>query len=141
MSARTYGSKTVQQVFDNQIITGTAKGTFVEAEYNSDAVTLMVGSDGEGARAMSADRSGTVKLTLLQTSPFNDVLSAALILDQATGLGTKSYFCKDARGSTLIHAAQCWVKKCANVVLADEIQGREWTIETSDLDVFVGGNA
>lgn len=138
--SKTYGSKTVQMVFDNQLITGTGKGTFLEVERNSDAVTLVVGADGEGARAMSADRSGTMKITLLQTSPFNDVLSAAMQLDELTGAKTAAFFAKDARGTTLVHAAQCWVKKFANVVMADEIQGREWTLETADLDINVGGN-
>lgn len=138
--AKTYAAKKVQVVFNNQVLTGFMDGSFVEVERNSDSFTLMIGADGEGARAASADKSGTVKITLLQTSASNDVLSAVLIADELTNVAAAPLLIKDGSGRTLVSSPEAWVKKPAVVTFDKEIQGREWTIETDALAINVAGN-
>lgn len=140
MAAKTYNSKKVQVSFLNQPITGFADGEFISAEMNSDQVTLVVGADGEGARAMSADGSGIVKLTLLQTSLGNDILTAALNKDRLTNLNVGPLLIKDVSGRTFVMGAEAWVKKFANVTLDKEVKAREWTLECADLQINVAGN-
>lgn len=137
---RTYNPKKVQVIFQNQILTGFADGSFVDIERNADQFALVVGADGEGARAASADKSGTVKVTLLQTSAGNDILSAALTTDEFTNVNTGPLMVKDASGRTLALAAEAWVKKYAPVSFDKEVKAREWTLESADLIIAVAGN-
>ena len=41
---------------------------------------------------------------------------------------------------TLAGCKDSWIVKQATVVFANETQGREWIIETDDLDELVGSN-
>jgi hypothetical protein len=139
-SVQTYDPAKQIAIFAANQITGFADGTFIEIERNADAFTLAMGADGQGARAKSADKSGTIKFTLLQTSASNDVLSAQQQLDELTGAGLAGFMLKDAGGRTVAVAQTAWVKKPADVKLSKDIEGREWTLETDSLTYFVGGN-
>lgn len=138
--AQTYVPKKVSLSFNGIPLTGFAKGTFITVSRNSDSFEVDTGSDGEVARVAKADRSGTVKIVLKQTSAGNDVLAVILDIDERTQSGTGVLMGKDASGRTVFLAAEAWVKKPADVTLSDGMEGREWTIETGILEVFVGGN-
>ena len=140
MATKTYSAKKVLVSFAGKILTGMADGSFIAVSRNNDSFMLMVGSDGEAARAANADRSGTVTLTLMQTSPSNDDLSALLNTDELTNTGTGALFIKDASGRTLVSAVEAWIRKPADAEFARELGGREWTFETGDLSIFNGGN-
>lgn len=137
---RTYSPKKVSVSFNGSILTGFAKGTFIEADQNEDSFTPDVGSDGEIARVAVADESGTIKITLQQTSASNDILSAFLRQDRLTNLGTGALFIKDASGRTLLNLAEAWIRKPATVSLSDGTTGREWIFDTGKIDMQVGGN-
>lgn len=137
---KTYNPKLVALVLFGQPITGFADGTMIEVERNSDSFTLQTGADGESARTANADKTGTIKITLMQTSKSNDILSAQLALDEATNLGTGTAMCRDLGGTTQVSSPECWVRKPANPGFAKENGNREWTIDCVDLFMFVGGN-
>jgi hypothetical protein len=136
----TYAAEDTISSFLGQIMSGTADGTFVKASRNNDSFELTVGADGSPARAAQADKSGTVEITLLQTSLYNDFLSQVLVTDELTKVNTGPLLIKDLRGATLVSAQQAWVKKFADVTLAKGIEARTWTIETGRLNIFVAGN-
>lgn len=138
--AKTFSSKKVQVSFKGQRLTGLADGDFVSAEMNSDAFSLVKGADGEGARAASADDSGKVTLTFLQTSIANDILSAALAADRLSEASPGELFIKDVSGRTRVHSGEAWVVKSANVDLGKDVKGREWVLECDVLEMIVGGN-
>lgn len=137
---KTYNPKRVIVSFGGQPLSGYADGTFIEVELNADAFTLTVGADGEGARSASADESGTVKLSLLQTSASNDVLNAAHATDKLTNLGAKPLMVKDLQGRTLVTAAEAWIRKAPSAGFAKEVGTREWTFETASMQQITGGN-
>lgn len=123
-------------------ISGYAAGTFVEMERNVDAVTLVVGSDGESTRVRSQNRSGMFKITLQQSSPSNDVLSALATNDEnGDPTAVVPVLVKDANGTTLGQAKQAWIKKKPNSPFSDSAENREWQLETGNLDYTVGGEA
>jgi len=130
----------VTVVWNGIPISGFASGTYVEFGRNSDAFALTVGSDGNAARAATADRSGFVRITLLQTSPSNAALSAAAALDEASGDGVGALLVKDLGGADLIAAASAWVKKMPDGEESNEITNRVWELETDNLEIFLGGN-
>lgn len=126
--------------FRGNILTGFAPGTFLRVERNEDSFSLVVGSDGEAARARSRNRSGKVSVTLMQTSPSNDVLSAALAIDELGGDGTGALLVKDLSGRTIVEAESAWVTKPPGAEFGNEVGSREWTLETGRLDMTIGGN-
>ena len=140
MATKTYNAKKVLISFAGKTLTGTLDGSFVKVSRNNDSFMLAIGSDGEAARAANADKSGTVTVTLMQTSPSNDDLSNLMNADELTNTGTGALFVKDASGRTLVSAVEAWIRKPADVEFAREITGREWVFETGNLEIFNAGN-
>lgn len=137
----TYDPSQIFVNFRGFLIGGYMDGTFVSVERKEDTWLPFVGVNGETARARNRNKSGTVKVTLMQTSSSNDVLSAALAQDEATGLATGVLQIKDNLGRMLAGCNDAYLLKPAMVEFGKEIAGREWTFECPSLDVFVGGNA
>lgn len=48
----------------------------IEWDYETDRGTMTIGADGEGMHVLSANKSGTIKVRLLETSPANAKLTA-----------------------------------------------------------------
>lgn len=139
---KTYDSKSVMMVFAGIPITGLAEDTFVNVVRNEESFALMVGADGEGARAKTNNRSGRVTFTVMQTSDCNDQLSALHILDEnsSNGDGIGPLLIKDNSGRTLITAEKAWIVKTPDAALGKNIQTREWVIESHALVMALGGN-
>lgn len=141
MTVKNYDPALVQMIFAGASIEGLADGTFLTAARNNQSFELSTGADGEGARAKSNDKSGTVVFTLLQTSASNDILAALALLDELQGDGVSPLMIKDLNGTTLVTAETAWVQKPADVERAKTISDTEWTIETNNLQIFPGGSA
>jgi hypothetical protein len=139
-AVKNYDPAEVQVVFAGIKIGGFADGTFVTVARDNPSFNSIVGSDGEGARAKSNDRSATVTVTLVQTSDSNDALSAAMNLDELSGDGVGALMIKDNSGRTLVQAETAWLEKPADLEFAREITNREWSIKTNELVGLWGGN-
>jgi hypothetical protein len=140
MPTNTFRPQDVTVAFNGVPISGFADGTFVAWARNSQAYNIRVGSQGEGGRAGSGDKSGTITLTLLATSPVNGVLSALAAEDENTGNGIGLLAVKDLSGATVILAESAWVQKRPDGELSNEVTAREWVFETDVLEIFDGGN-
>ena len=133
MSVKNWDPKKHQVIVAGSPATGFANGTFIVVARNNDSFTLGTGADGEGARAQSNDRSGTIVITLLHTSLTNDVLAAALAADELTGNGVFPVLVKDLNGTMLAQAETMWVRKPADSSRGREVEETEWTLETNDM--------
>lgn len=142
MPAKVYNPKEVTIIFGPVIVTGFADGTFLSVDFNEDAFTLQVGTDGEGTRSKSNNDSATIAFTLMQSSDSNDLLSALHNIDKNTpsGDGIVPLLIKDLQGSSLYTAETAWIRKAPTSEFAREAGPREWTIETDKLVAFVGSN-
>lgn len=138
--AKTYSPKKVVVSYKGQILSGFADGTFVKVERASASFAKTVGADGEVARTASADRSGKVTVTLLQSSISNDLLSQNLNTDELTNLNTGPLMIKDTSGTTLVLASEAWIMGQPAPELGKELGSREWVFETGNLEMFTGGN-
>ncbi len=141
MSVRTYDPKKVLIIVGGVPMGGFADGEFVTVERTSDAFTKVTGADGITSRAKSNDRSGSMVLTLAQTSPSNQILSGFALADEVANTGVVPVLIKDASGSSVFVSGFGWVKKQPASAFAKEIGNRAWTLDLADLDVFTGGNA
>ena len=138
---KTYDPSQVVCTFLGSPITGYADGTFVKVDRAEDGFALKVGAAGEAARSRNKNKSGTISFTLMQTSPMNDILSAAADADELLGTGVGAAMVKDINGTTLVLAATAWIKKRPSVEFGKEVGDREWVLESDNLAQFtVGGS-
>lgn len=136
---RTWDPGRFNLVIFGSLITGFADGTFIKIERNADTFTKVVGADGRVARARMRDNSARVTITLLHTSPSNDVLSAAAAADRLTGSGVGAFLITDLNGTTEASAPNAWIAKPAAIERGKEIGNAEWVIDVDDLDEVIGG--
>lgn len=120
---------------------GFMDGTFVSVEADEDAAMKHVGADGRATVALNPNRGAAVTVTIAQSSPTNDLLSALLPNAEGDSLPSGDLLIKDLNGTTLFHAETAWIKKVANLTFGKEIEGREWVLDCEAATIFVGGSA
>ncbi len=138
----TYSSQLVAITVNGNLITGSgfADGDFVKISRDVDSYSKVVGADGYISRALSANRGGSIEITLQSTSPSNDVLSAMAAQDELTQTGIGSVQVKDVSGRTICSAQNAWVKKLPEVTFGTEVGTRVWALDCDHLIMSVGGN-
>ncbi len=119
---------------------GIADGTFISVERISEAFTSVAGAGGEVARVRMRDKRGKIKVTLMATSPTNDLLSAVAQLDETTGAGEARFHITDGNGTTRVMAANAWISKLPSTEFSKDMPHRDWEFECDNLELFVGGN-
>lgn len=140
MSLATFDPASVVITVGGVPMSGYADGTFALLTRSVDAWSMVTGADGLTTRVKSNDRSGTLTLTLTQTSPSNDVLSRYAIADELSNSGIAEVLIKDLSGTTILFSATGWVQKFPDVEFSNILSNREWILGVSDIDIFVGGN-
>jgi hypothetical protein len=141
MSVRTYDPKSVIITVGGVPMSGFSDGTFCEIVRDEATWTKVVGADGYVTRGKTNNFSGTMTLTLKQSSPSNDVLSGFIALDELTNSGIVPVLVKDLSGNSTYFSGQGWVQQYSNSTFDKAITDREWTIALATLDLFVGSNA
>ena len=140
-NVRTYDPSKVIISVGGVPMSGYTDGTFCEVVRNEATWNLVVGADGNSTRSKTNNFSGTLTITLKQSSPSNDVLSSFLALDELSNAGIVPVLIKDLSGNSIYFSAQGWVQGYANSTFAKDITDRTWTIQLATLDAFVGSNA
>lgn len=136
----TYSSKQVSIIAGVAEIKGYGDGDFVSIEMVEDAFTPISGGDGEVTWSQNPSTLSTVTITLMASSPSNDVLSAIHLTDRQTGLGTFPLFVKDNSGRDLFISDAARIIKMATISKGKEVGSREWTISAANSQMFAGGN-
>jgi hypothetical protein len=135
----TYDPQKTSITFDGATIIGYGGSTFMKASRNEDAYLLTIGADGHGVRTRNANRSGRMEITLLASSPGNDILQAIAHEDELNADGVGSFMFKDASGTALASAQNAWVVKIPDLERAKEMGEVTWIIETDLLQLQQGG--
>lgn len=138
---KTYDAGKVIITWGPHIVTGTAEGSFVRASRNKPSFAMRTGSDGASVRSKSRDKSGTVEIVVMQTSPSNDFFAAMAVQDELFDTGIMPLVVKDLNGTTLITGAEAWLQKPADVDFGSESGDRSWTFDVGQLVIFPGGAA
>lgn len=103
----------------------------VSIAYVEDKNTMTIGADGSGMHSLHAGRASVVTVRLLQTSPFNAVLSMMYNLQTTIpGLhGQNAITFQDVVRGDHIECNQVAFKKFPDVTYAKEGAFREWTFD------------
>lgn len=136
---KNYDPANIMLVWNKIPIMGFAPGTFVRVERQEDTFTMAVGAGGDVVRVRNRNRSAKATITLLQSSPTNDLLSAAARVDEKSGAGYGGFMLRELTGTTLLQGENAWIDKPASVEFGADASNREWTITIADLDEHVGG--
>jgi len=116
------------------VISGFADGAMVTVARDEDEWTLAIGTDGEGTRSKTNNKSGTIMISLMQSSPSNETLESYALADDVQGGGKPfDIQIKDVNGNKLHHAEQAWIQKRPDAEYGREATAREWTIRTDIL--------
>ncbi len=140
MAVRTFDPANVIISIGGVPMSGYADGTFVMVARDEDAFTKVSGADGEVSRAKSNNRSGTLTLTLMQTSMSNDILSAIALLDETSNAGIVPVLVKEIGTLTILMSGEGWIKKFPDASYSKDVENREWILDLASLNMFEGGN-
>lgn len=122
-------------------IEGFADGEAVSVVEMNDAFNVGEGADGYIDRVRNKANRLEITITLRQTTPTNDLLSAIHRADRLASTPLPLLI-KDNNGTTVIAAPVAWIRKYADIVNGNEANTRIWTIDTgSDYDINVGSNS
>lgn len=133
-----YKGKIGNRQFTVQFV-GYMDGTFITAEYDENAVTKHIGAQGAVSAVLNCNKGAKLVVTFVQGSPCNDQLSD-LVPDASKNffpVGILTF--EDLNGTTKFKAAEAWIMKTAKVEFAKDLTGREWTFDTGEADIHVGG--
>jgi hypothetical protein len=136
---KTYDAKRVAIVINNIIVTGFGDGDFVAVERNEDTYALQMGTDGEGTRSKTNNKSGRITITTMQGSVANLALSGFGLIDEKSSAGAVKIEVKDLNFLSSYTANQAWLVKPPAATFGREAGGREWVFETDNLEWFEGG--
>lgn len=140
MAVRTYDPKAVVITIGGVPMSGFSDGTFLEISRDAQAFTKVVGADGTTTRVKSNNTGGTMTVTLKQSSPSNDVLSAFAQADALSNAGVVPILVKDLSGNSVYFSATGWIQKIADSTFSADVSDRAWTLDLADVDIFVGSN-
>lgn len=106
----------------------------------NDSASHKVGTDGEMTVSISADRSGTVTFSLMQTSDSNLYLSG-LVTGMENGAFVPIFVqFKDTRGGDIGSGTQGYIQKPATMSRGQNANAQEWTVVVERLDMLhLGG--
>jgi len=125
------------------ILGGYMDDSNIMVERGSDSYDLHVGIDNRASRIYKADKTAKITVNLAQTSVSNDILDQ-LQRNDANARNSSQLFSvivKDGSGRSVYHAQEAWVSKVANSQFGSGLNGREWIIQSANMDSFIGGNA
>jgi len=136
---RTYDPKQQQLSINGAIFTGFPDGTFMSVS-TADSFEEREGADGTEERINKNSTGVTVEITLMKTSPTNDVLYALEKLDRLTNLGKGPFLWKDTFGTGILSSSQAYIKKKADMELGNSLGDVTWTIRCPQADFNPGSN-
>lgn len=124
-----YNPKRINTVWNNIQLLGYMDGTFVEAEFDEDRVTVHVGAGGDVSLINNANLLVTVTVTLIQGSPSNLQLSNQIPNAFQNLLPTGNFSMSDLNGNSIVSGPNAFISKMAKVEFAKNITGRQWTFK------------
>jgi hypothetical protein len=136
------GDEVTVQFGSINIESGRGEDDFVRIErVNGPSFGVKSGLDGEQTRWQNKDRATRVVVVLMQSSKFNDLLSAVHNADlKANGSGIFPLMVRDRNGTSLLTGAEAYIEDFPDETFSKEPGTLEWPIMVPNPERFVGGN-
>lgn len=144
--ANTYSFKDVTSNLDGP--TGTADlgyGAAVSEEgitidMTGDKNTMHIGADGTPMHSLHADKSGTITIRTLKTSPTNAILQTMYDAQQlsSTLWGQNTIVVRENQSGDITTAQFCAFKKKPNLKYAKDADVLDWVFDAGMIDTVLG---
>ncbi len=135
-----YDPSEVSFTFGNIKLGGFQDGTFIKVMRDEDGWMKHAGSLGDVTRTRNLNRMGSIEVTLMAQSVYNDYLNAIASQDEQFGTGFRPALVEDHNGSAEAHATYAWVRKIPDLERAKEPGSTVWVFDCADLELSPGGN-
>jgi hypothetical protein len=114
------------------------EGITIEAA--GDKNTMLIGADGEGMHSLHADKSGTIAVRLLKTSPQNAKLSAMYAAQTLASQlhGQNVITVRNPQSGDITVARGCAFKRKPPLAYAKEGDIVEWVFDAIKIDTILG---
>lgn len=140
MATFTYDAKEHFLTIDGFPIQGFQDGSEIVIEFDEDAITRQVDVDGRNVVFNRTNNYlATITFTLNEGAAANDFLSQLYQDFRRSEGGLAPMFFKDNNGRSVAQTDACTVQSMPTLGGGRESAGREWTIGTGQLEMFVGG--
>ncbi len=113
----------------------------IEWDYDSERGSMTIGADGEGMHVLSANKSGTIKVRLLETSPVNAKLTALFNAEQlsSSAWGKSAITIQNSADGTTTVARQVAFKGLpGDGYSATGARVKEWVFNAIKIDTVRG---
>lgn len=121
-------------------VTGYAGETFIKIIKTARPFEKSRAMNGEISRLYTEDSTYRLELTLMQSSPTNNILSMLYNIDSATRVGKFPLFIRDTRGQTTFLSATTWIEQLPDVTFSNGMEMRTWIFGCADASLNIGGN-
>jgi len=142
MATSTYDPSKLTVIVGGVIVSGFSDGDFITAKRDEDLYMKRVGADGHVARARNGNKSGTIEIKLLQSSPAVNEIAALVALDNFLFDGDiliPIAIVSPGDGAELVAATQAWLKTPPEMVFGKEVGERTFIFDCADLKMSLGG--
>ena len=105
-----------------------------------DTNVMQVGADGSGQHSLNANKSGTVTVRLLKTSPVNQQLAAMYAFQRASSdaHGRNTINLADTSRGDVVTALQVAFKRAPSLSFQKTAGFNEWTFDAISIDFALG---
>lgn len=112
----------------------------ITIEPAGDKNTMLIGADGEGMHSLHADKSGTITVRLLKTSPTNLKLQAMFNAQTLNGAlhGQNVITVRQKTAGDITVARSCAFKRKPNLAYAKDGDIVEWGFDCIKIDTQLG---
>ena len=123
-------------------VSGYMEDSNINFERESEGWMKHVGIDNNTTLVHKANTSGSLTLSLAQSSSSNYVFQNLYDYhDRVRSVdGLFTVMVKDTTGLSIIFSDNCWIGKMPNQQFGSSVQGREWVIDMAATKNTVGGN-
>ena len=112
----------------------------ITIERNGDQNTMHIGADGTPMHSLHADKSGTLTVRVLKTSPLNAILQAMYDAQQLSSIlwGQNTIIVRENQSGDITTATLCAFKKKANLKYAKDADVMDWPFDVGVFDSVLG---
>lgn len=122
------------------IDSGRADGTFLEIAQENPSVSYTPSADGDGTFNQLHNEYTVYRVTLLQTSSGNSIMSTLYNASKAAGGISYPVYTEDANGTSRSVGTQAMILKPADETYANEAGTVVWEIGVKNPVRFIGGH-
>jgi len=112
----------------------------ISIDMTGDKNTMHIGADGTPMHSLHADKSGTVVIRVLKTSPINSILQTMYDNQQisSTLWGQNLIIVRENQSGDVTTAQFCAFKKKPNIKYAKEADVLDWEFHAGTIDTVLG---